>query len=154
MITNGKPIAKDTNVVGHFSELAHDVVELAQLQGQLLTLDMTATWQRMKVGVLLTIVGACVLLGSVPIVLLIAAESLVEFAGWSRTAAAAVAGGGGLLAAAAILAFAWLQLQTMLESFNRSREELSRNLEWLKTSLQRQRTAAPHARPREAPLPP
>jgi hypothetical protein len=139
MITNGKPIVKDTNVVGHFSELAHDVVELAELQAKLLSLDAASAWERIRVGVVLVIVGACVLLGSLPVVLLSLAEALAEYALWPRTAALAAAGGIGLVAAGVILGLAWYRLKTMMAAFRRSQEELSQNVAWLKTSLRRQR---------------
>ena len=153
MITNGKPSAKEPNVVASFSGLAHDAVELAELQSELLSLDTAAAWRRIRVGVVLTIVGGCLLLGCLPVVLLTIAEALVEFAGWSQTAALAAAGGGGLLVAAGILTVAWFRLKTMLASFERSREELTRNLAWIKSSLRQKSTPQRGQRPADVPLP-
>lgn len=140
MITNGHPKAKEPNVVASFSGLAHDVVELGELQVQLLTLDAAAAWQRMRTGLVLVVVAACLLLGSIPIALLIIAEALVEFAGWSRTASLGVAAGIGLVAAGVIAAVAWHRLKAMCATFDRSREEFTRNLAWIKSSLQQQPT--------------
>jgi hypothetical protein len=153
MNTNGKPRAKDPNVVASFSGLAHDVLELAELQSELLSLDVAAAWQRMRVGVVLTIVGGCLLLGCLPVVLLTVTETLVEYAGWSRTGALAAAAAGGLLAAGGILAAAWFRMKTMLVSFERSREELSRNLAWIKSSLRDKSTPQRIQRPADVPLP-
>jgi hypothetical protein len=144
MITNGHPKAKEPNVVSSFSGLAHDVVELGELQVELLQLDTAAAWQRMRMGVMLFVVAACLLLGSIPIILLIIAEALVEFADWSRTASLGVAGLVGLAATGLIAAVAWRRLQTMLAAFERSREEFTRNLAWIKSSLKQ-----PPARPRQ-----
>jgi len=156
MITNGKPQIKETHMAASFSELARDVVELTELQGKLVAIDAVTAWQRMKGGLLLVVVGACVLLACLPIVLLIGAYALIEFAGWSHTAGMAVAGGGGLVIASMLLAVAYYRLKTMLEPFNRSREELSDNLAWLKAKLQRAQPA-PHRehveRPREVAMP-
>jgi hypothetical protein len=146
MSINGKAGAKRVNVVADFSELAHDVIELSELQAKLLALDVKATTRRMRAAIAFAIVGACILLGSVPVVLMIAAEALVEFAAWSRTASTALAAAIGLLLSAIVLAIAWQRLKTMLTAFDRSREELSRNLLWLKTSLQRNSSATTHDR--------
>jgi uncharacterized membrane protein YciS (DUF1049 family) len=150
MITNGKAHRIEPNVVKSFSELARDVVELSELQTQLLMLDVKATSQRMRTAAVLAIVGVCVLLGSVPVALLIAAEALVEYADWPRTAALAVAAGIGLVVTAVILGIAWYRLKTMLSAFDRSREELSRNVAWLKSSLQRKPAVPTADRPLSA----
>jgi hypothetical protein len=144
MITNGHPKAKEPNVVASFSELAHDVVELGELQAQLLKLDVTVAWQRMRTGLVLAVVGACLLLGSIPVVLLVISEALAEFAGWSRTASLGLAALIGAGAAAAMAALAWRWLKTTFATFERSREEFSRNLAWIKSSLKQQ-----PARPRQ-----
>jgi hypothetical protein len=141
MITNGRPRKSEPNVVASFSELAHDVVELAELQTQLLKLDVAASWHRMRTGVVLLVIGLCLLLGCIPVIWLAIAESLVEFADWSRTAALAVACLVALLAAGTFVLIAWQRLKSMLDAFDRSREEFNRNLAWIKSSL-RQKPAA------------
>jgi hypothetical protein len=158
MNTNGRARADEPNVVTGFSDLAHDVIELSELQARLAALDVAAAWQRMQSGAVLAIVGACALLGCIPVLLLTAAEALVEFAGWSRTLSLSLAGVSGLVLAGIVLAIAWRKLKTLLSTFDRSREELSRNVAWVKSSLRRK--TAPGAgrirradRPEEVALP-
>jgi hypothetical protein len=151
MITNGKP-KHDPNVVASFSDLAHDVLELAELQGELLKLDAIASWKTTRTGVTLLVVGACLLLGCVPILWLTIAEALVEFAEWPRTLSLAVALVIGLVVAGGVAAAAWLKLKSMFASFERSREEFARNLDWVKTSLKRQPARRQSERRSEIPM--
>ena len=153
MITNGKAKTGEPSVVASFSDLAHDVVELGELQTQLLKLDVTAAWLRMKTGVVLLVVGACLLLGCIPILWLTIAESLVEFADWSRTAAMGVAFLIGVAVAGAFTAIAWIKLKAMFETFERSRDELNRNIAWIKSSLKRTPAAVRGERRAEVPMP-
>jgi hypothetical protein len=134
MITNGKP-KSEPNVVSSFSELAHDVVELAELQGKLFRLDAAATGRAMRSGGALLVLGIGLLLGTIPILWLTVAEALVEFAGWSRTLSLGIAGVLGLAVACTAAITGYWKLQTMFSSFQRSQEEFSRNVEWIKASL-------------------
>jgi hypothetical protein len=158
MITNGKA-KPEPNVVASFSDLAHDVVELGELQAQLLKLDLAAAWQRTRNGVILLVIGGCLLLGCIPILWLTIAEALVEFAEWSRTASLAVAGLIGLAIAGAIAGAAWMKLKKMLEKFNRSRDDFVRNVAWVKSTLKGQVASKGHGSSRaterrmEVPLP-
>ena len=153
MITNGKPTMKETHVVANFSELARDVVELAELQGKLAALDSATAWQRMRGGLVLVVIGACALLGCLPVVLAMGAAALVEFAGWTWTASFALAGGGGFVIAGVVLAVAYQRLRTMLEPFDRSREELASNLAWLKSRLEQPQAAARRDRMKDVSMP-
>jgi hypothetical protein len=143
MNTNGKP-KSDPNVVASFTGLAHDVVELAELQGQLLKLDAVASGRTMRGGIALLMVGIGLLLGCMPILWLIIAESLVEFAGWTRTPALGLSLLVGLVITGGVIALSWMKLQTVFSSFQRSQEELTRNVKWIKTALKHQ-TAPPRA---------
>jgi hypothetical protein len=145
MITNGHPKAKEANVVSNFSELAHDAVELGELQVQLLAIDAATAWQRMRTGLIFAIVTTCLLLGSIPIILLVVAEALVEFANWSRTAALGLAGGIGMVLVVIVAALAWHRLNTMFAAFERSRAEFSQNVTWIKSNL-KQPTGRPRRR--------
>ncbi len=153
MITNGKPRIKETHVVASFSGLARDVVELAELQGQLAGLDAATAWRRMRGGLVLAIIGGCTLLGCVPVVLAVGSAALVEFAGWTWTAGLALTGGCGLLIAVIVLAVAYGKLKTTLQPFNRSRDELSSNLAWLKSKLDESHAIARRQREPEVAMP-
>jgi hypothetical protein len=156
MITNGKPTAngvKEPNVVASVSSLAHDVVELAELHAKLLTLDANAAWTRMRTGLVMLVIGACVLLGCVPVVLLAAAEALVEYGDWSRAVAQGVAGVAGLAAVTVLFLMARQRLTKILGSFQRSREELNENLTWLKDKLNQPRPTGRREWPKGVTLP-
>src|SRR4051812_4411783 len=91
MITNGRVREKEPNVAASFSELTHDVIELAELQTQLFTLDIKNTTQKTRTSLVLAIVGSCFLLGSIPVALIAIAQVFIEQLEWSRAAAFAVA---------------------------------------------------------------
>ena len=140
MSTNGRVRDEEPNVATSFSGLAHDVIELGELQAQLLALDVKRTSRDARGAFVLTVVGASFLLCSISVGLFALAELLVEELGWDKstadfvTAVVGVAVGGGILAAA------WCQWQSGMSALTRSREELSRNIAWLKMSLRSQPT--------------
>jgi hypothetical protein len=143
MSTNGRVRDEEPNVATSFSGLAHDVIELGELQAQLFVHDVKSTTQKTRTSLLLSVVGACVLLGSVPVLLFALAELFVEQFGWPRSAGFAVAAVVGIAASAGILAAAWNRLSVGLHSMQRSRDELSRNIAWIKSSLRSQSSTKP-----------
>jgi hypothetical protein len=135
MNTNGRTRAEQPNVATSFSELTHDAIELAELQAQLLALDLKETSESTKVSLTLGVVGSCLLLGSLPVALIALAELLIEQLDWSRATGYGAATLVGLLVSAGLLATAWARFRSGLVTMKRSREELSRNIAWIKTSL-------------------
>jgi putative superfamily III holin-X len=133
--TNGRVRSKDPNVTASFAELAHDVIELGELQAQLLATDIKCSSRKARTSMILAVIGICVLLGSVPVALVTVAAIFVEQLGWSQTAALGVATFLGIVLSAGFLAATWLRLRTGLSAMQRSREELSRNVAWIKASL-------------------
>jgi len=138
MNTNGRVRDEEPNVATSFSGLAHDVIELGELQAQLLVHDVKSTGQKTRTSLILAVVGACVLLGSVPVVLFALAELFVEQFGWTESAGFAVSALIGIAVSAGILAAAWNRLSAGLSSMQRSRDEFSRNIAWIKSSLRSQ----------------
>lgn len=135
MIGNGHPDGKKPNVTEGVTGLTHDVIELAELQVQLLQLDMRQSFDKARTCVILAVVGACLLLGTIPVALLTLAAVLYEQAGWSIAASAGVAALVGLLVTAAILGVAWSYMNKGMVTLERSRDELRRNVAWLKSTL-------------------
>ncbi len=138
MNTNGRVRDEEPTVATSFSGLAHDVIELGELQSQLFVHDVKSTAQKTRTSLVLGVVGACILLGSVPVLLFALAELLVEQFGWTRSAGFAVAALVGIVVSGGILAAAWNRLSVGLSSMQRSRDELSRNIAWIKSSLRSQ----------------
>lgn len=138
MNTNGRTSnAERLNVAASVSEMAGDAVELAELQAKLLACDLKASAQNARTSLVLAIVGLCTLLSSVPIALMALAEVLVDQLNWSPAAGYAMAAVVGLLVSALAIGVSYVRFQKGLLSLERSREEMNRNIEWLKAQLSR-----------------
>jgi glycerol uptake facilitator-like aquaporin len=137
MNTNGRFRPEEPNVATSFSGLAHDVVELAELQAQLLALDVKNTGRNARAAFVLTVVGASFLLSAISVGLFALAAVLVERLEWSQSAADIVAAVIGVALGGAVLAAAWHLWQSGLSALERSRDELSRNIAWIKSSLRK-----------------
>jgi uncharacterized membrane protein YqjE len=135
MSTNGRARNDEPNVAASFSELTHDAIELAELQAQLFALDLKQTSQSTRISLMLAVAGVCVLLGATPVALMALAAFLVQQFGWSPAAGYGVAAMVGVAVSVAILAIAWSRFPTGIVTMRRSREELSRNIAWVKSSL-------------------
>lgn len=135
MSTTDETRTSGPNVAASFAGLSHDVIELAELQAELLALDVKDTSQSAQSAILLSVVGIAVLLGSVPVALVTLAVALVELRHWSHVAGFGAATLAGILLSSIILAAAWTQLRTGVVTLHRSREEFRRNIAWIKSSL-------------------
>jgi hypothetical protein len=143
--TNGK--AKATpNVAASFSHLAHDAIELAELQARLLKLDAQAAARNGGMSIALLVVAACLLLGCVTIALVALAEILVAEFDWSRAAAFAASAGVGFALSGVVGTAALLRVKSALAALERSRNELNRNIAWIKSNLKQGKAAAPTPR--------
>jgi hypothetical protein len=80
-------------------------------------------------------VSICLLLGTIPVALFSLAYLFVEQLEWSQALALAIAALVGLALAAIVGGTAWAIVRAGLVSLERSREEFSRNIDWLKTAL-------------------
>jgi uncharacterized membrane protein YqjE len=135
MTGNGRYHGKTPNVAASVSDLTHDVIELSELQVQLLSLDARQSVAKAKACLVMAVIGASVLLGTIPVALLAIAALLVDLLEWPYSAAIGVATGIGLVLAAIVLAVAYRYVKNGLVTFDRSREELQRNIAWLKSTL-------------------
>jgi len=138
---NGRLHTKMPDVAGSVSELTHDVIELSELQAKLFTLDLKKSSQRARTVLILAIVGVCFLLGTIPVALLALAQLLAEQLEWTQSAALGTATLVGVALAAIVLGVAWAIVKSGLLSLERSREELNRNIEWIKSMLQNREEA-------------
>jgi hypothetical protein len=143
MNTNGRARTAEPNVAASFSDLTHDVIELAELQTQLLALDIKKSAGNARLAIALCVVGLCMLLGCLPVLLILLAEVLVDAAGWSRAASFAVAALVGLVASGVTLALGYARIKKGVIALERSRDELNRNITWLKSTLRSHGPAHP-----------
>lgn len=135
MSTNGRARTDKPNVATSFGDLAHDVIELTELQAELLAMDVRDTSRSVRLGVVLGAAGIVLFLGSVPVLLAALAYLLIEQRGWSHAAGFGAATLVGLLLSGGVLGAAWWRLRTSVVTLHRSRDELRRNISWVKSSL-------------------
>jgi len=125
--------AAPEGVVESIAEFANDVTTLADLQTRLAIYDAKEAVGRATVPAILIASGLAVALASLFIILLGVADLIATSTRLSAGAARLIVGLVAL-AAAGITAFLAFKAATRsLDSFRRSREELARNIAWLKT---------------------
>lgn len=159
MNPNGKPSASPAEGVRRGATgLLHDVTTLAELQLRLLAVDAKSATERAMAPIALLGAAAVFAASALPLLLIALAQVLHHQAGWPAALATLTAVAAGLLIAGLLGAFGYFGLKRCLEPMARSREELDRNVTWLKNALKRheQYHAAPAADPavRPATLPP
>jgi uncharacterized membrane protein YqjE len=122
-------------VVSTISELGSDIATLAELQAKLTVLDLKESTHRAVVPLGLVLAGLAVALGCIPVGLLgiawLIAYALSIHQGWAMLLTAAVA----LVVGLVVAVVAGRRLGGSFETFQRSREELTRNIAWIKTVL-------------------
>jgi hypothetical protein len=91
----------------------------------------------MLVPVAMLLVAGIVAVGTVPIALIFIAEFLTQAAGLSRAAAFSIVALSGFIVALAMGVVGWSQVRGVGYVFARSREELTRNIAWIKHALKR-----------------
>jgi hypothetical protein len=117
-------------------QLAGDVVTLAELQTNLLQVEMRQWFSLFAAPTLLLAVMACIIVvPSLTVLLSAMAYFLAEAAQLSMAAATLISGGLGLLIAAVCALLAWRRARRCDSAFARSRVELASNIRWLKKVL-------------------
>lgn len=123
------------DVVRNVSDLAHDIVELSELQAALLKVDL-GEWSRQLIVPLIFVCGSVIaVLGSFPLLLAALAFAFVDFAGWSLAVAFLTSGLIALVLGGAGVAMGWWKLRHSITVFRRSQEEFNHNVRWLKQVL-------------------
>lgn len=122
-------------VFGSLTEFGNDVATLAELQLKLAELDAKQAAERAIIPLGIALGGLAVVLASLPVILLGASALLASAVhideGWARL----IVGGASLVAGGAVAAIAGKRLLNSLDSFQRSRDELARNVSWIRTVL-------------------
>jgi formate hydrogenlyase subunit 3/multisubunit Na+/H+ antiporter MnhD subunit len=134
---NGSTQSPPSGVAKGMGELAHDIVSLVELQLELFRVDCRNGLRRILIPVALLLFAGIVALGTVPIVLIFFAEFLTQAAGLSRAAAFSIAALSGFIVALAIGVAGWSYMRGVVHVFERSREELTNNMIWIKHALKR-----------------
>jgi len=130
--SNGSPEAR---VVGGIAEFGNDIATLVELQAKLTMLDLKDCLAKVLVPSALIVVGLASILGAMPVVLLGAADLLAAALkirdGWAMLLTGAFA----VIVATVVVFISARKIGPSLSSFQRSREELNRNLAWIRTVL-------------------
>ena len=134
---NGSTPSPPNGVAKDMGELTHDIMSLAELQFELFRIDCREGLKRMLVPVAMLLVAGIVAVGTVPIALIFIAEFLTQAAGLSRAAAFSIVALSGFIVALAMGVVGWSYLRGGVRVFERSREELTRNMTWIKHALKR-----------------
>lgn len=132
---NGSTPSPPNGVAKNMGELTHDIMSLAEFQFELFRIDCREGVKQMLIPVGLLLLAGSVAVGTVPIALVCIAEFLVQATGLSRAAAYAIAATGGFIAAAAVGVAGWFSIHALARVFERSREELTDNMTWIKRAL-------------------
>lgn len=123
------------SVLGGIAEFGSDVMTLAELQAKLATLDMKESVTRAAIPLVLGTAGLGLALGSVPVILagaaLLLAPALEISIGLALVLTAATA----IFLALVLGGVALAGLRHSFDSFRRTREELNRNISWIRTVL-------------------
>lgn len=120
---------------GPISQVAHDVLELAELQARLFKLDVDASTSRVKSAVVLGAIGATLLLMGLFMALGVAALALIEFAGWDAWAAFGAVALAVIIISGLLLFLAKRAAGGGVFNCDRSKDELQKNVAWLKSAL-------------------
>jgi uncharacterized membrane protein YqjE len=130
---NGTP---EGQIVGGIAEFGNDIANLAELQAKLAMIDLKECISQVRWALALIVLGLVFILGALPVALLGLAELIAAAlhlgAGWAML----LTGGVVLAVAVAAVVASALRLGSgFSSSFRRSREELTRNLAWIRTVL-------------------
>jgi hypothetical protein len=136
---NGSAERASKGMARDVGEFAHDVLTLAELQGQLFVADVQECGRRVLVPGLVLLCGAALGLASFPIALAALALFAIQVFATSYAAGFLIAAAVGAGFSALVCAIAWLQVRKRVTVLGRSQQELVRNLRWIKKVLERSR---------------
>jgi uncharacterized membrane protein YqjE len=136
---NGSPQPAPKALARDVREFAHDVFILAELQAELFVADMRECGQRVLVPGLVLLGGVALGLACFPIALAALALLLVQVFETSYAVGFLLAFVTGAVVSSLLCVIGWLKLRARVAVLQRSRQELVRNLRWIKKVLVRSR---------------
>jgi uncharacterized membrane protein YqjE len=131
-------------------QILHDILTLAQLQGQLFVLDARDAAVKVQRPILMLAAGAVLAICAVPIALVGIALLLIDAAQLSRLAAFWITFVFAIFVAASLMAYAIAWFRKPPGLFEYSREELANNIERVKEMLHRSNPPASPGIPRHS----
>ena len=118
---------------------AQDVLTLAELQAQLLAIDVRECRARMTVPVVLLLGGFAIAFACFPIGLAAFALCLIQFFNTTYATGFLIAFIVGAILGTLMSIIGWRRVGKRLAVLKRSQHELARNLRWIKTVIGRRR---------------
>jgi hypothetical protein len=115
--------------------LAVDSLKLADLQVQLLTLDVREFWAGAWRSALVLAAGSAALIAALPVAMFGVSEYLRQAGSLSIEFALLLVSGVVLIVAAALIFWSGRRLATAAQPLRRSAEELRANLDWMRSVL-------------------
>lgn len=130
---NGKPAEAPPKALARsVGQFGSDAMTLVELQLQLVWEDLRDFSRQAGLGLAAMVFGAACALGGLPVVVFGIGEMLIYFFGWERWATLLALGCTSLFVSAGLIYFGVKKIFLNLATFERSKSELVRNLEWLR----------------------
>ncbi len=129
------PAASPLTVVSNLADFGNDIATLAELQAKLAAYDAKEAAARAIGPMVILGVSAAVALASLPVILIGLADLIAANSRISSGTAQLIVGLSALILAAVAGFLGVRGSVRSLDSFRRSREELTRNLSWIRTVL-------------------
>ena len=134
--TNGTSYqASPASLVSNIAEFGNDVATLVELQAKLAVFDAKDCVGRATIPLVVLGVGATFALATLPVILLGIADLIAAATGLSPGGARLLVGVFVLVLAAVVAVISLKAATASLDSFRRTREELTRNISWIRTVL-------------------
>lgn len=127
--------ASPGDVVTNVAEFGENLLSLAELQARLAAIELKQNLRTAKIGGSVIVAGVVLALAAVPIVLAGIAEVLVSSLGMGRGPALLAVAFATFVIAGTGIAIAAARLRGSDMGFPLSREEYTRNINWLRTVL-------------------
>ena len=132
---NGVPEIASQGLVGDVNTFVSDVLTLAELQSQLLDADIREFAGRGWISSLVLISGLALGLASLPIALITVALGLVHWLEVSYFTAFLIVVIAAAIGSSGLSIVGWIQLRRRTAVLRRSKDEFTRNLQWIKKVL-------------------
>lgn len=145
---NGKasPFTKVARDVRH---VAHDVVELSELQAALFKAELQGWWKQFIFPIVLFAVSAVIAASCVVVLLLSAGHAMAAWGEISLALGLLLAATGAIVLACVLGAVGWSMMKKARSPCPQSSREFSRNLRWIKTVLKDATRPEPYRTPTE-----
>jgi uncharacterized membrane protein YqjE len=127
--------ASPLTMVGNIADFGNDIATLAELQLKLTALDARECAARAATPVIFLVMGVALALASLPVILIGLADLIAANTKLSAGMAQLIVGLVALVLAGVGVYVGLKGSMSSLDSFRRSREELVRNLSWIRTVL-------------------